>query len=333
MELVITASSPRELEGTDLAPVDAVCLGNPYCRRVEGNYAEAPALLREAVAALHAAGKKAYVTSPAAPRGRDLPRVDRLIETAAEAGADALEVHNMGVLRRLREKGNPLPAHMGVFANVYTHLGAKVMRDYGAVRVRPNVEVSLEEMAVIAEEGGVAVEAFVHGKIPLGVTDRCFLLEGPEETDPNCPAACREERWLAPGRRGGVPGGPEREDGPAWERSDTGEGGWILKTVGKGVLSGKDMCMLEHLPLLLGRGFRIFKVEGLYETPAYRGEIGAVYRDALALAASGEPYGIRPEWAETVRRHARFGLCNGYYFGMTGRRYVGDVLHDPDPEV
>jgi U32 family peptidase len=319
-ELIITVSSPRELEGTDLSPYDAVCLGNPYCRRVEGNFAEDPALMRGAVALLHAAGKKAYVTSPAAPRGRDLPRVDRLIEAAAAAGADALEVHNMGVLRRLREKGDPLPAHMGAFANVYTHLGAKVMRDYGAVRVRPNAEVSLEEMAVIAEEGGVEVEAFVHGKIPLGVTDRCFLLEGPEETDPNCPASCREERWLVPGRRD-VQGGSPRE------------GGWILKTVGKGVLSGKDMCMLEHLPLLLGRGFRIFKVEGLYETHAYRGEIGAVYRDALALAASGEPYGIRPEWAETVRRHSRFGLCNGYCFGRTGRLYVGDVLHTPDPEV
>jgi U32 family peptidase len=352
-ELIITVSSPRELEGTDLSPYDAVCLGNPYCRRVEGNFAEDPALMRGAVALLHAAGKKAYVTSPAAPRGRDLPRVDRLIEAAAAAGADALEVHNMGVLRRLREKGDPLPAHMGAFANVYTHLGAKVMRDYGAVRVRPNAEVSLEEMAVIAEEGGVEVEAFVHGKIPLGVTDRCFLLEGPEETDPNCPASCREERWLVPGRRG-VQGGFPREAGlvppkrgkvlPENEeerRIETEgeplrsrrEGGWILKTVGKGVLSGKDMCMLEHLPLLLGRGFRIFKVEGLYETHAYRGEIGAVYRDALALAASGEPYGIRPEWAETVRRHSRFGLCNGYCFGRTGRLYVGDVLHTPDPEV
>jgi U32 family peptidase len=351
-ELIITVSSPRELEGTDLSPYDAVCLGNPYCRRVEGNFAEDPDLLRGAVASLRAAGKKAYVTSPAAPRGRDLPQVNRLIEAAAAAGADALEVHNMGVLRMLRGQGGPLPAHMGAFANVYTHLGAKVMRGYGAVRVRPNAEVGLEEMAIIAGEGGVEVEAFVHGKIPLGVTDQCFLLEGPEETDPNCPASCREERWLLPGRGG--KDDPSRAGGPVLRGGEGGlmegggdhpgrgnhgrfqgsrEGGWILKTVGKGVLSGKDMCMLEHLPLLLVRGFRIFKVEGLYETPAYRGEIGAVYRDALALAASGEPYGIRPEWAETVMRHARFGLCNGYCFGRTGRLYVGDVLHTPDPEV
>ena len=26
---------------------------------------------------------------------------------------------------------------------------------------------------------------------------------------------------------------------------------WVLKTVGKGVLSGRDMCLLEHLPRLV----------------------------------------------------------------------------------
>lgn len=307
-ELIATVASPRELSGTDLGPYDAVCLGNPYCRRVEGNFAEEVALLPEAVSALHKAGKKAYVTTPAAPRGRDLPHVERLIEAAGEAGADALEVHNMGVLRLLREKGNPLPAHMGAFANVYTHLTAQVMKDYGAVRIRPNAEVSLKEMEIIAREAGVEVEVLVHGKVPLGVTDKCSLLTEPEDTDPKCPSACREEHWLTTRQ-------------------------WVLKTVGKGVLSGRDMCMLEHLPKLLFEGFSAFKIEGLYETAAYRSEIGKVYREALVLAASGDEYQVRPAWAETVRRHSREGLCNGYYFGKTGRLYVGTVLQEAKPKV
>lgn len=307
-ELIATVASPRELSGTDLGPYDAVCLGNPYCRRVEGNFAEEVALLPEAVSALHKAGKKAYVTTPAAPRGRDLPHVERLIEAAGEAGADALEVHNMGVLRILREKGNPLPAHMGAFANVYTHLTAQVMKDYGAVRIRPNAEVSLKEMEIIAREAGVEVEVLVHGKVPLGVTDKCSLLTEPEDTDPKCPSACREEHWLTTRQ-------------------------WVLKTVGKGVLSGRDMCMLEHMPRLLSEGFSAFKIEGLYETAAYRSEIGKVYREALVLAASGDEYQVRPAWAETVRRHSREGLCNGYYFGKTGRLYVGTVLQEAKPKV
>ncbi len=309
VELVLTVSSPQELSGTEVRPYDAVCLGNPYCPRVAGNYAADFAALREAVSALHAAGKKAYVTSPAAPRGRDLPRVGALIDSAAAAGADALEVHNMGVLRILRGKGNPLPAHMGAFANVYTHLAARVMRDYGAVRVRPNAEVSLDEMRTIAADGGVEVEILVHGKIPLGVNEACSLLFAPEGEDPNCPAACGEEHWLSAGRGGR---GHEEE--------------WVLKTVGKGILSGKDMCMIEHLPALLEGGFGIFRIEGLYESPAYRSEIGAVYREALEAASSPGSYAVRPGWAEAIRRHGRHGLCNGYYFGKTGRLYVGSVL-------
>lgn len=308
-ELIVSVSSPAELEGTDLGPYDAVTLGNPYCRRMEGNYAERLDLLPEAAESLRKAGKKAYVASPAAPRGRDLPHVGRLIEAASRAGIQAIEIHNMGVLRILKEMGNPLAAHMGAYANVYTHLTAKVMREYGAVRVRPNAEVSLKEMEILAEEAGIEVEVLVHGKVPLGVTDRCSLLAEAEETDPNCPSACRKEHWLAPRAS-------DRE-------SRTGR---TLKTVGKGILSGKDQCMLEHLPGLISAGFSVFRIEGLHESAAYRSEIGRAYREAFERAASREEYRIREEWADAVRRHAHVGLCNGYLFGKTGMLYVGSVL-------
>ena len=307
-ELTVSIASPRELEGTDLSPYDAVCLGSPYCRRVEGNYSEALDLLPAVVSGLHAAGKRAFVATPAVPREADLPHVARLVDAAAAAGADALEIHNLGVLRILREKGRPVPAHMGAYANVYTHLAAGVMRDAGAVRVRPNAEVTLEESAVLAREAGVEVELLVHGKIPLGVTDRCYLLTEPEESDPKCPSACGEAHWLT-----------SRQ--------------WVLKTVGKGVLSGRDMCLLEHLPRLVRDGFRVFRIEGLYETASYRSEIGGVYREALARAFAGGSFAVEERWADAARRHAPRGLCNGYSFGTSGRKYVGTVLQDANPEV
>jgi putative protease len=93
------------------------------------------------------------------------------------------------------------------------------------------------------------------------------------------------------------------------------------------------MCLLEHLPRLLSAGFTVFKVEGLHEAAAYRSEIGRVYREALDLATSGKPFEIRPEWADVLRRHSREGFCNGYYFGKTGRLYVGTVLQESKPKV
>ena len=107
----------------------------------------------------------------------------------------------------------------------------------------------------------------------------------------------------------------------------------VLKTVGKGVLSGRDMCLLEHLPRLVADGFRVFRVEGLHETAAYRSEIGAAYREALVRAFGGGEYRLEDRWADAARRHAPRGLCNGYCFGTAGRMYVGTVLQDANPGV
>jgi collagenase-like PrtC family protease len=93
------------------------------------------------------------------------------------------------------------------------------------------------------------------------------------------------------------------------------------------------MCLLEHLPRLFSAGFTVFKIEGLHETAAYRSEIGRVYREALELATSGNSYEIRPESTDILRRNSRERLCNGYYFGKTGRLYVGTVLQERKPKV
>ena len=67
----------------------------------------------------------------------------------------------------------------------------------------------------------------------------------------------------------------------------------------------------------------VFRVEGLYETAAYRSEIGAAYREALSLAFAGGEYEVADRWASAARRHARRNLCNGYYFESAGQHYLG----------
>jgi len=137
----------------------------------------------------------------------------------------------------------------------------------------------------------------VHGKMPLGISDYCFLLEYEEAWGVKCPDLCQKELFLK-------------------------QGNWAMKTLGKGILSGKDVCMLEHLPRLLADGHRYFRIEALSETPAYRSEVAAVYRAALRRAASGDGTADEAGW-ETLRRHARIGLCNGFYFGKSGMDYAG----------
>jgi putative protease len=296
-ELVTGLSSLRDLAASDLGPYDAVYLGNIYCARYEGNLIERPAALAEAVRRVRDAGRRAYVTTPAAPRERDLDVVRRALDAAAAAGAAAVEVHAPGLARVVRAEYPDLGLHLGSFANVYTDAGAAVYRALGATRLAPPPELPLEEVAALAAAGGVPLEITVHGKLPLGVSDTCLLLPEEARWGVGCPALCQQDVLL------------RRED-------------WVLKSVGTGVLTGRDACLLEHLPRLVRDGHRHFRVEAGSESPAYRQAVGAVYRAALERALAGDPR-LDPAWWAPLRAHSRAGLCNGFAFGRSGLEYVG----------
>jgi putative protease len=263
----------------------------------EGNLLEHLGELRDAIAGVKDRGLRAYVTTYAAPRNDFLPKLCKAMAVAVEAGADAIEVHNLGVLKIVHEAHPGLPVHVGGFANVYTDAGAEVLRQYGAVRITPNYELSLEEIGEIQRQVGLPMELLIHGKMPLGISDHCFLLEYEEAWGMKCPDLCQQDLFLK-------------------------QGDWAMKSVGKGVLSGKDVCMLEHLPRLVAGGHSRFRIEAVSESPAYRAEIGWVYREALERVCAGTD-GIEARWWNTLRGHARIGLCNGFYFGRSGMEYLG----------
>jgi putative protease len=297
-ELNTTISNLRTLRESDLSEYDAVYLGNIYCTVFEDNFLERIDDLREGIAYVKELGLRAYVSSYAVPRNDMLPKVRRALETAAQAGAEAVEVHNLGVLRMVHEHFPGMPVHIGGFANVYTDAGASVLKEYGAVRFTPNYEISLDEVKAIAGGVGIPAEILVHGKLPLGVSDYCFLLEYQQKWPEACPTLCQKNLFLK-------------------------QGDWAMRSVGKGVLSGKDVCMIEHLVSLIAAGFTIFRIEAAYETPAYRRRIAQIYRAALERAAAGDGTVEERAW-DAIRHYAEFGLCNGFYFGRSGSEYIGE---------
>ncbi len=296
-ELTTSVSNLRHLGESDLGPYDAVYLGNVFCRLYEGNLLERPAELREAIRRVRDQGKRAYLATYAATRNEVLPVLRRALDAAAAEGAEAVEVHALGVLRLVRDEYPGLRLHAGSFATVYTDLAVEVLKRHGVGRITPAHELALDEIDAIARAGGVPLELLVHGKMPLGVSDSCFLLEYETRWGVRCPDLCQREVFL------------RKEN-------------WGMKSVGKGILSGRDVCMLEHLPRLVAAGHRHFRVETVSESPDYRYQVGAVYHEALARALAGDAADDR-RWWDTLRRHARLGFCNGFYFGKSGMEYVG----------
>jgi putative protease len=302
-ELTTSLSNLRHLAESDLAAYDAVYLGNVYCRRYEGNLLERPAALREAVHRVRDTGRRAYVATYAAPRQDALPVLRAALEAAAAAGAAAVEVHAPGLFKLCRDEFPGLALHAGSFANVYTDLGAAVLRGYGVARIAPAHELPLDEVDSLARAAGVPLEVTLHGKIPLGVSDACVLLDYEAAWAVACPDLCQREVFL-------------RKDG------------WGMKSVGTGILSGRDLCLLEHLPRLLAAGHRHFRVEAVSESPAYRRDVGAVYREAIARALAGDP-ARDARWWPVLRRHSRLGFCNGFAFGRSGMEYVAATAPAP----
>ena len=298
-ELNTTISNLQTLRESDLSAYDAVYLGNIYCRSFQENFLERLSDLKDGIAFVKDHGVRAYVTSYGAPRNDALRKVQEGLKTAVEAGADAIEVHNLGVLRLLHEQFTGTPAHVGGFANVYTDAGASVLKDYGAVRFTPNYEISLEEISAIADAASLPAEILVHGKMPLGISDYCFLLEYEQKWEEKCPTLCQKCLFLK-------------------------QGDWAMRSVGKGVLSGKDVCMLEHLPALVNARHSVFRIESAYESAAYRRDIGRIYRSALERAFAGDGGVDEANW-DSIGRHTEIGLCNGFYFGRTGGEYIGSL--------
>ena len=296
-ELNTTIANLRDLRESDLRDYDAVYLGDIYCRIYEANFLEHLGDLKEGLHILQDQGKRAYVTTYAAPRNDFLPKVRKMLEVSATAGAQAVEIHNLGILKIAHDEFRELPVHIGGFANVYTDAGAEALRGFGAVRFTPNYELSLDEIHEITTACDAPMELLVHGKMPLGISDYCFLLEYEEKWGIKCPDLCQKELFLK-------------------------QGDWAMKSVGKGILSGKDVCMLEHLPRLLAEGHRYFRIETVSESPAYRREVASVYRAALDRTIGGDG-AVDEGWWETLQRHARIGLCNGFYFGRSGMDYAG----------
>ncbi len=277
----------RELTDGSIAPYSAVYLGFPYCRLYPGNLMTNGEDLARAIDLLHREGKKAYLSTPAAPSTADLDWITGSVRRAAAEGVDGVCAHNLGVTRLVSREYPGLRLHTGPFANVYTNLTARLLSGYGVKRVAPHFELSLAEMRLIGIDSGLEIEVLVHGKMALAITDHCHPVT---DLGRSCPEACSEDLWLV-------------------------TGDLALKPAGLAMFSGRDVCLAEHLDQLVNPSF-VFRVETLTETPDYRRTVGEIYRRALGGAGCGAA-----ELAGLARLSPR-GLCNGYYFGISGRTYV-----------
>ena len=299
IELSVTIGTVELLNKMDTEPFDSFYLGNPFCLKIRGNLLSDIGILKSAIGILKSRHKKVYLTTPVIATASDFKMVENLLQFGARENIDAVEVHDVGILRAAAKYA--LRIHLSVFGNVYNRLSALKFSSLGVERVVPSQELTLSEIAELGSVPRLDLELPIHGKLPLGIASTCLLrAKHSSQRETSIPGAlpCRQECAA--------------ENFLEFE-------GLKIRTKGSATFTGADLVMIEHLPLLLKQGYKNFRVEGLWETGETLSKLGQVYNEAFRDAARGKTDPRQNlEQIKQITPH----ICNGWYFGQSGQEYI-----------
>jgi putative protease len=279
---------------------DAVYLGDSRfsLRGKAGNFQGEG--LRDAVRFVHAQGKKAYVTVNIFPHNRDLRAIEEHLEFLHDVRPDAVIISDPGVFTICRKRAPGTDIHVSTQANITNAAAARFWQDMGAKRLILSRELSLDEIRLIRDLISVELEVFVHGSICLSYSGRCYIssfLASRSANTGECTNSCRWSYTLMEEKRNG-------EHLPVFEDER-----------GTYILSSKDLCMVEHLPLLAGAGLDSIKIEGRMKGINYVAGVVKVYREALDAISGTREWRINPRWTRELSMFSSRGYTTGMFFG------------------
>ena len=168
-ELLAPAGGPDPFNAALAAGADAIyCgLGTDFnARRGARNFDDET--FAAACRAAHLAGARVYVTENVVIRTDEMPAALALVRRAWLLGADAFIIQDWGLLAEVRRLWPQIECHVSTQANVHDARGVAWCRELGVDRVTLSRELSVAEIARIAEEG-VELEGFGHGAALAGI--------------------------------------------------------------------------------------------------------------------------------------------------------------------
>ena len=328
VELLAPAGNFEKLQTAIHFGADAVYLGgqafNLRCH--SGNFSRDE--LEAAVAYCRERRVKAYVTCNIFPRNHELAGIRRFLQDLDDIQPDGVIVADPAVFALAREVAAAIPIHISTQANTTSLGAARFWKRMGAVRINAARELSLEEIAVICDRGGLAVEVFVHGAMCMAYSGRCLLSTYLAERDGNrgrCAHPCRWNYALIEEKRPGVWMPIVEADRDSF------------------ILTARDLCMIAHIPELIAAGVAALKIEGRMKGIHYVATVVKAYREAIDAFYRQEPHDrVRARGVRSLEAVNNRGFDTGFFFGPPGPpgstaedsprgniyRLVGKVLAD-----
>ena len=315
LELVCPAGTPAALRAAVDAGADTVYCGFRDCTNAR-NY---PGLnfdlkeMREGIAYAHAHGRCVLVAVNTFPRAGDVTPWHRALDNAAECGADAVILADIGVLDYAARRHPNLRRHLSVQAAASNPLSIDFYREnFGISRVVLPRVLAVEEVAALIARMKVEAEVFAFGSLGTMVEGRCFLSSYITGRSPSSDGVCAPAEFVS-----------YREDGE-----------FMVSCLGKVtmnryakhenaayptpckcrlVTNGNASYLFEEpvglnavsiLPQLKAAGVTALKIEGRQRSRAYVGQVVAAFRSVLDALARGEAV---PEAAQDLHAIAEGG--------------------------
>lgn len=235
---------------------DAVYIGAPRfsARAAAGNDIKD---IEELAKYGHLYGAKTIVAFNTIMSDRELVDAERMAWQLYEAGADALIIQDLGLLKLDLP---PIELHASTQTDNRTIEKVKMLHQLGMTRVVVARELSIEQIRAIHQAvPDVELECFVHGALCVCVSGQCYLsaaINGRSANRGECAQPCR------------LPMDLEDASGRVIARQ-------------KHLLSLKDMNRSSRLEELIDAGVMSLKIEGRLKDKDYVKNVTAYYRRML----------------------------------------------------
>ncbi len=217
---------------------------------------------------------KVYVALNTILYDSELEEAEKLIHQIYDAGADALIIQDMGILKM---DIPPIPLHASTQTNNYSTGRIGFLDQIGFDRIVLARELSLREIHKIRAATKTDLEYFVHGALCVSLSGQCYFSEVTTGRSANrgmCAQACRHPYNLI-----------------------DGNGKRIIHN--SHLLSLKDLNLSNNLSELIHAGITSLKIEGRLKDISYIKNVVSYYRRKLDDIFNAETEYVRSSSGNT----------------------------------
>ncbi len=300
-ELLAPAGDDEALRAAVANGADAVYFGlsdfNARHRATNFTLEQLPATMRY----LHENGVRGYVTFNTLVFSEELPRAVEFLTAIIAAGADAVIVQDLGIVRLIKRLASDFPIHGSTQMTLTEPRGIEFVRRLGVERVILARELSTKEIGRIAAQTPMPLEVFVHGALCVAYSGQCLTSEalgGRSANRGQCAQACRQPYELL------VDGKP----------IDLGEKAYLL--------SPQDLAAYDLVGDLAKLGVTSLKIEGRLKSAHYVAATTQTYRAAIDAAIEQRPFEITHQQELDLAQSFSRGFTHGFLDGVNHQKLV-----------